>query len=67
MVGTGVVARYRILIKDAETLAIAHRIGVVAFDRSDALTIGQPTLLAALPQHPRPRKSTAGAGRRRVT
>ena len=52
MVGTGIAARYGILIKDAETLEIAHRIGVVAFDKTGALTIGQPTLLAALPSTP---------------
>ncbi|KAF3998216.1 copper-translocating P-type ATPase [Glaciimonas immobilis] len=45
IVGTGAAARYGILIKDAETLEIAHRINVVAFDKTGTLTIGQPTLI----------------------
>ncbi|WP_395826188.1 heavy metal translocating P-type ATPase [Collimonas sp.] len=49
MVGTGIAARYGILIKDAVALEIAHRIGIVALDKTGTLTIGQPTLLAALP------------------
>ncbi|MDY7547095.1 heavy metal translocating P-type ATPase [Glaciimonas sp. CA11.2] len=48
MVGTGVAARYGILIKDAEALEIAHRINVVAFDKTGTLTIGHPTLIACL-------------------
>ncbi|AMP09203.1 copper-translocating P-type ATPase [Collimonas arenae] len=52
MAGTGVAARYGILIKDAEALEIAHKIDVVAFDKTGTLTIGQPTLLAALPSTP---------------
>ncbi|MGS0740776.1 heavy metal translocating P-type ATPase [Glaciimonas sp. GG7] len=46
MVGTGVAARYGILIKDAEALEIAHRINVVAFDKTGTLTAGRPTLIA---------------------
>ncbi|PUA20137.1 heavy metal translocating P-type ATPase [Glaciimonas sp. PCH181] len=46
MVGTGVAARYGILIKDAEALEMAHRINVIAFDKTGTLTIGQPTLVA---------------------
>jgi P-type Cu+ transporter len=45
MVGTGVAARYGILIKDAEALEIAHRINVVAFDKTGTLTAGHPTLV----------------------
>jgi len=46
MAGTGVAARYGILIKDAEALEIAHRIGVVAFDKTGTLTEGKPVLAA---------------------
>lgn len=49
MAGTGIAARFGILIKDAEALEIAHRISVVAFDKTGTLTIGQPTLLNYLP------------------
>ncbi len=48
MVGTGVAARYGILIKDAEALEIAHRINVVAFDKTGTLTLGQPSLISYL-------------------
>ncbi|MDO9215832.1 MAG: heavy metal translocating P-type ATPase, partial [Lacisediminimonas sp.] len=46
MVGTGVAARYGILIKDAEALETAHRITAVAFDKTGTLTEGKPALLA---------------------
>ena len=49
MAGTGVAARFGILIKDAEALEIAHRINVVAFDKTGTLTVGHPALLALLP------------------
>ncbi|HUW38278.1 MAG TPA: heavy metal translocating P-type ATPase [Rhodocyclaceae bacterium] len=49
MAGTGVGARYGILIKDAEALEIAHRIGIVAFDKTGTLTEGKPQLVAHLP------------------
>jgi Cu+-exporting ATPase len=49
MVGTGVAARYGILIKDAEALEIAHRVGVVAFDKTGTLTVGRPSLVALVP------------------
>jgi Cu+-exporting ATPase len=45
MVGTGVAARYGILIKDAEALETAHRITAVAFDKTGTLTEGKPALL----------------------
>ncbi|SFB29639.1 Cu+-exporting ATPase [Collimonas sp. OK607] len=50
MAGTGIAARFGILIKDAEALEIAHRINVVAFDKTGTLTVGHPTLLALLPR-----------------
>ena len=51
MAGTGVAARFGILIKDAEALEVAHSVNCVAFDKTGTLTIGHPTLLASLPQH----------------
>jgi len=49
MAGTGVAARFGILIKDAEALEVAHRLDIVAFDKTGTLTLGQPRLLALLP------------------
>ncbi len=46
MAGTGVAARYGILIKDAEALETAHAIGTVAFDKTGTLTEGKPALVA---------------------
>lgn len=55
MVGTGVAAKYGILIKDAEALETAHAVTVVAFDKTGTLTEGRPALVAvestALPEH----------------
>ena len=45
MAGTGVAARHGILIKDAETLEIAHRVGAVAFDKTGTLTSGAPRIV----------------------
>jgi Cu+-exporting ATPase len=49
MAGTGVAARYGILIKDAEALELAHRITTVAFDKTGTLTVGQPSLMVVAP------------------
>ena len=49
MAGTGVAAKFGILIKDAEALEIAHRVDTVAFDKTGTLTQGQPRLLALVP------------------
>jgi Cu+-exporting ATPase len=46
MAGTGVAARFGILIKDAEALEIAHRVDTVAFDKTGTLTEGRPRLTA---------------------
>ncbi|GAB3252029.1 heavy metal translocating P-type ATPase [Chitinimonas naiadis] len=46
MAGTGVAARYGILIKDAEALEVAHKVSAVAFDKTGTLTEGKPRLLA---------------------
>ncbi len=44
--GTGVAARQGILIKDAQALELARRIGVVAFDKTGTLTVGKPRVVA---------------------
>ena len=46
MAGTGVAAKYGILIKDAEALEIAHEVKVVAFDKTGTLTVGNPSVTA---------------------
>jgi P-type Cu+ transporter len=50
MAGTGVAARFGILIKDAEALELAHRVNWVGFDKTGTLTLGRPRVveLAAL-------------------
>jgi Cu2+-exporting ATPase len=42
MVGMGKAAQHHILIKDAQSLEMAHQITAVAFDKTGTLTIGQP-------------------------
>ncbi|WP_317202853.1 heavy metal translocating P-type ATPase [Janthinobacterium sp.] len=44
MAGTGVAARYGILIKDAEALEVAHGVSCVVFDKTGTLTEGRPEL-----------------------
>ncbi|MGU3306725.1 heavy metal translocating P-type ATPase [Pseudomonas sp. M5A4_2d] len=50
MAGTGVAARYGILIKDAEALERAHDVSAVVFDKTGTLTSGTPKIahLAAM-------------------
>ncbi|MBU3640760.1 cation-translocating P-type ATPase [Polynucleobacter sp. Fuers-14] len=49
MAGTGVAARFGILIKDPQVLELAHRLNIVAFDKTGTLTIGKPRLLEIIP------------------
>ena len=49
MAGTGVAARFGILIKDPQVLEQAHRLNIVAFDKTGTLTIGKPRLLSLIP------------------
>ncbi len=49
MAGTGVAAKFGILIKDAQALEVAHTVRVVAFDKTGTLTVGQPRLSALVP------------------
>ncbi|RMR18335.1 Copper-translocating P-type ATPase [Pseudomonas amygdali pv. ulmi] len=44
MAGTGVAARYGILIKDAEALERAHAVDAVVFDKTGTLTAGAPRI-----------------------
>ena len=49
MAGTGVAARFGILIKDPQVLELARRLNIVAFDKTGTLTIGKPRVLAFIP------------------
>jgi Cu+-exporting ATPase len=53
MVGTGVAARYGILIKDAEALETAHGVNVAVFDKTGTLTEGKPKVVAIEGASPR--------------
>jgi Cu+-exporting ATPase len=49
MAGTGVAARFGLLIKDPQVLELAHKLDIVAFDKTGTLTVGKPRMLALLP------------------
>ncbi len=49
MAGTGVAARFGILIKDPQVLELAHRLNIVAFDKTGTLTVGKPRLIEIIP------------------
>jgi P-type Cu+ transporter len=46
MAGTGVAARFGILIKDPQVLELAHRLNIIAFDKTGTLTIGKPRVIS---------------------
>ena len=52
MAGTGIAARFGILIKDPQVLELAHKLNIVAFDKTGTLTIGKPRMLALLSFNP---------------
>ncbi len=49
MVGTGIGAEHGILIKDAESLEIAHKINAIIFDKTGTLTNGKPQVTEVVP------------------
>ncbi|MPQ84870.1 copper-translocating P-type ATPase [Pseudomonas sp. MAFF 730085] len=63
MAGTGVAARYGILIKDANVLERAHAVSAVVFDKTGTLTCGAPKIahLAAVDGDERLLLQQAGA------
>ena len=63
MAGTGVAARYGILIKDAHVLERAHAVSAVVFDKTGTLTCGAPKIahLAAVDGDERLLLQQAGA------
>lgn len=54
MAGTGAAAKAGILIKDPQALEVAHRVSVVAFDKTGTVTVGQPRLLGVWQPQPSP-------------
>ncbi len=49
MAGTGIAAKFGILIKDPQVLEEAHRIDIVVFDKTGTITVGDPSLTAIIP------------------
>ena len=51
LVGTGVAAKFGILIKDAQALELAHQTQIVVFDKTGTLTLGQVRLVGFVVAH----------------
>lgn len=49
MAGTGIGAKFGILIKDAEALEVAHGVNTVIFDKTGTLTQGKPRMMEMEP------------------
>jgi Cu+-exporting ATPase len=61
MVGTGLAARKGILIRDPEVLEVAHRMKVIALDKTGTLTRGKPSLVEIQAENPERALGIAGA------
>ena len=57
MVGTGLGAQNGILIKDAESLEIAHRLNAIIFDKTGTLTQGKPEVTDVIPSDRKDRQA----------
>lgn len=53
VVGTGLAAQSGILIKDAQSLEIAHSVNHVVFDKTGTLTVGKPTVTNIISANPK--------------
>ena len=51
MVGTGLGAKYGILIKSGEALEISHKVNTVVLDKTGTITVGKPTVTQIYSHH----------------